>query len=347
MVVEHITSPLEVPLNSPSARHNQHHAQHHAQQHDSFESVPVQGKAPCGVMQKTVAGVFSCEGIGLHSGSDVRFTLHPAAADTGIVFLRTDIENTQEALIPALFTHVCQVTLCSKLGNSHGHTVGTVEHLMAALSGMGIDNALIKINSSEVPVMDGSSQDFVDRIKNVGTVELNKPRCMIRIKRAVTVTDEDKSCSLLPDDGCFFEADIDFKNTIIGKQSASLDLSGTDFSNFFSNARTFGLLHEVQTMHAAGLALGGSLDNAILIDGERVLNKEGLRGDDEFVRHKILDAVGDLYLAGLRIMGRYKGIKSGHALHNKLLHELFSSPDAFEIVSLAEEPELTPYAAAE
>ncbi len=318
-----------------------------AQMHDRYEAMPVKGSVPCGVMQRTVAAPFTCTGVGLHSGADVSFTLNPAPANTGIVFIRTDIENPAEASIPALFAHVCQVTLCSMIGNSYGVTVGTVEHLMAALSGMGIDNAVIKIDGPEVPVMDGSSQAFVDLINQVGTQELNAPRRMIRIKRAVTVTDGDKSCTLLPDEGCVFEADIEFNNAVIGRQSATMNLADDEFSSFVSNARTFGMLHEVQAMHAAGLALGGSLENAVVIDGEKVLNEDGLRGDDEFVRHKILDAVGDLYLAGLRIIGRYKGVKSGHALHNKLLHALFSRPDAFEIVSLSEEPELASLAAAE
>ncbi|MGC6512028.1 MAG: UDP-3-O-acyl-N-acetylglucosamine deacetylase [Parvibaculales bacterium] len=317
------------------------------QMHDRFQTVPSKGKAPCGIMQKTIAAAFECSGVGLHSGAEVSFTLNPAPANTGIVFIRTDVENTSEATIPALFAHVCQVTLCSVIGNSYGHTVGTVEHLMAALSGMGVDNAVIKIDGPEVPVMDGSSQAFVDLIQSVGTVELDEPRRMIRIKRSVTVQEDDKSCTLMPDVGCVFEADIEFSNAVIGKQSATFDLSGSDFSDYVSNARTFGMLHEVQAMHAAGLALGGSLENAVVIDGEKVLNEDGLRGEDEFVRHKILDAVGDLYLAGLRIIGRYKGVKSGHALHNKLLHALFSRPDAFEIVSLAEEPELATLAAAE
>lgn len=321
------------------------------QMHKRYVAVPVKGQAPCGIMQTTVAQPFTCSGTGLHSGADVSFTLLPAAANTGIVFIRTDIENEAEARIPALFAHVCQVTLCSVIGNSFGHQVGTVEHLMAALSGMGVDNALIEIEGSEVPAMDGSSRAFVEMISNAGSVELDAPRRMIRITRPVRVEDGDKSCELLPDEGCIFEANIDFENPLIGKQTAIMDLTTNEFCSDFAQARTFGMLEEVQAMHAAGLALGGSLDNSIVLDGKKILNKGGLRLDDEFVRHKLLDAVGDLYLAGLRIIGKYHGIKSGHALHNKLLHALFSRPDAFEIVSLSKEvshePELAALVAAE
>lgn len=318
-----------------------------AQMHQRFSTVPVDGFAPCGIMQTTIAQPFTCHGIGLHSGTDVSFTLRPALANTGIVFIRTDVKNQTEGRIPALFAHVCQVTLCSVIGNSFGHTVATVEHLMAALSGMGVDNAVIEIDGAEVPVMDGSSQAFVKMINDSGIEKLDEPRLMIRITRAIRVEDGDKSCELIPDEGCVFEANIDFDNPRIGKQTASMDLASNEFCDDFAQARTFGMLEEVQAMHAAGLGLGGSLENAIVLDGATVLNEDGLRGEDEFVRHKLLDAVGDLYLAGLRIIGKYHGNKSGHALHNKLLHALFSRPDAFEIVSLGEEPELVALAAAE
>lgn len=318
-----------------------------AQMHQRFAPVPIGELVPCGILQRTLAAPFTCSGVGLHSGADVSITLKPAPANSGVVFIRTDIKNKEEACIPALFAHVCQVTLCSVIGNSFGHTVGTVEHLMAALSGTGIDNVLIEIDGPEVPVMDGSSQAFVNMIHEVGTKKLNEPRRMIRITRPVRVEDGDKFCELLPDRGCIFEVNIDFKNPRIGKQAAIMDLAADEFCDDFAQARTFGMLEEVQAMHAAGLALGGSLENAVVLDGEDVLNEGGLRSEDEFVRHKLLDAVGDLYLAGLRIIGKYHGVKSGHALHNKLLHALFSRPDAFEIVSLAKEPQLAALAAAE
>jgi len=318
-----------------------------AQIHERFEAVPMAGFVPDGRMQTTVAGAVSCAGIGLHSGSEVSFTLRPATANTGVVFVRTDIENPEEAIIPALFPHVCQVTLCSVIGNMHGHTVGTVEHLMAALAGMGIDNVIIEIDGSEVPVMDGSSSAFVDLIEQAGIEELSMARRMIRIVRPIRVEDGDKVCELLPDDETVFEADIDFDNDVIGRQTASVTLKEGSFRTELADARTFGMLQEVQAMHAAGLALGGSLDNAVVVDGDRVLNEGGLRCPDEFVRHKLLDAVGDLYLAGLRIIGRYRGVKSGHALHNKLLHALFTQNGAFEIVTLGETPDLQVVVAAE
>jgi len=291
----------------------------------------------CGIWQTTIAQPVSCKGIGLHSGTEAHLKIRPAGADTGIVFIRTDIKNRAESIIPALFTHVCQVTLHTVIGNHFGHSVGTVEHLMAALSGMGIDHAFIEIDGPEVPVMDGSAKVFVDLLTKAGKTELARTRRMICITRPVRVEAGDHSCALLPDSSCVFEAEIDFDNPIIGKQAARIDLVNDGFSDKLAQARTFGMLEDVQSMHSAGLALGGSLKNAIVLDGDKVLNEEGLRSPDEFVLHKLLDAVGDLYLAGLRIIGRYQGVKSGHAQHNKLLHALFSRQNAFEIVSLEQE----------
>ena len=292
--------------------------------------------ARMGVWQTTLNGVVEMSGIGLHSGKQVNLTLRPAAADHGIVFVRSDIEQQDEASIPALCASVCEVTLSSKIGNAFGHKVGTVEHLMAALAFLRIDNALIEVDAAEVPIMDGSAQPFVDAINTVGTRELGMARRVLRIKKPVRVTHGDSYCEIVPDDERVFEAEIDFESGAIGRQSYALKLDDDSVDADVVNARTFCMLQQVEAMHEAGLALGGSMANAIVVDGDAVLNEDGLRSEREFVQHKLLDAVGDLYLTGLHMIGRYRGYKSGHALHNALLNALFDQPDAFEMVSLSD-----------
>lgn len=292
--------------------------------------------ARMGVWQTTLADDVTLLGIGLHSGKQVTLTMRPAAADHGIVFVRTDIEDSQQASIPALCASVCEVTLSSKIGNAFGHKVGTVEHLMAALAFLRIDNALIEVDAAEVPIMDGSAQPFVDAINQVGTREQGLARRVVRIKKPIRVQEGDSYCELLPDDERVFEAEIDFESGAIGRQAYELKLDDEAFDADVINARTFCMLQQVEAMHEAGLALGGSMDNAIVVDGDTVLNEEGLRSEREFVQHKLLDAVGDLYLTGLHMIGRYRGYKSGHALHNALLNALFNQPEAFELVSLSD-----------
>lgn len=292
--------------------------------------------ARMGVWQTTLNDVVEMSGIGLHSGKQVNLTLRPAAADHGIVFVRSDIEQQDEASIPALCASVCEVTLSSKIGNAFGHKVGTVEHLMAALAFLRIDNALIEVDAAEVPIMDGSAQPFVDAINTVGTRELGMARRVLRIKKPVRVTHGDSYCEIVPDDERVFEAEIDFESGAIGRQSYALKLDDDSVDADVVNARTFCMLQQVEAMHEAGLALGGSMANAIVVDGDAVLNEDGLRSEREFVQHKLLDAVGDLYLTGLHMIGRYRGYKSGHALHNALLNALFDQPDAFEMVSLSD-----------
>ena len=289
-----------------------------------------------GVWQTTVASSVSCAGIGLHSGSEVTFTLRPAPADTGIVFIRTDVEPAVEAYIPAVCGSVCDVTLSSKIGNKYGHVVGTVEHLLAALAGLRVDNAIIEIDGPEVPIMDGSAQPFIELIDCAGVCELPVSRRVVRIKQAIRVESSDSYCELVPDAECVFEAEIDFESGAIGRQAYEMKMDDGRFDDKVASARTFCMLAQVEAMHSAGLALGGSMDNAIVIDGDKVMNEEGLRSPSEFVQHKLLDAVGDLYLLGLHVVGRYRGYKSGHALHNKLLNALFMQPEAFEIISLAD-----------
>ena len=289
-----------------------------------------------GVWQTTVKASVSCAGIGLHSGSEVTLTLRPAPADTGIVFIRTDVEPAAEAYIPAVCGSVCDVTLSSKIGNKFGNVVGTVEHLLAALAGLRVDNAIIEIDGPEVPIMDGSAQPFIELIERAGVCELPVSRRVVRIKQAIRVENSDSYCELVPDTECVFEAEIDFESGAIGRQAYEMKMDDGRFDDKVASARTFCMLAQVEAMHSAGLALGGSMDNAIVIDGDKVMNEEGLRSPSEFVQHKLLDAVGDLYLLGLHVVGRYRGYKSGHALHNKLLNALFMQPEAFEIISLAD-----------
>ncbi len=286
-----------------------------------------------GINQTTLAESLSFSGIGLHSGAEVNVTLKPAAADVGVLFIRTDAPTVEEGLIPALFSRVCDVTLSSCISNNSGYSVGTVEHLMAALYGLGIDNAIIEIDGPEVPIMDGSSRFFVERMNAVGKSELDVARRYLRVTKPVRIEMGDAYCELLPDDRSRFEAVIDFESDFIGRQELALDLDPKSFASQLSEARTFCMHSQVEAMHRVGLALGGSMDNAIVVGDEGVMNEEGLRQQDEFVRHKILDAVGDLFLAGLPIIGCYRGFKSGHALHNKLLHALFTDSDNFELVS--------------
>ena len=287
------------------------------------------------VHQTTLARAARCKGIGLHTGRMINMTLRPAPADNGIVFVRKDMKNADDRTIPAICGRVVDGRLSSKIGNQHGCEVSTIEHVMAALAMLGIDNAFIEVNGPEVPIMDGSAAPFVTMLRRAGKVELAAPRRVLRIKKPVRVESGDAYCELLPDSETVFEAEIDFESRAIGRQSHIMKLSPANYDENVANARTFCMQAQVDAMHEAGLALGGSMDNAIVVDETRVLNEEGLRSPQEFVEHKLLDAIGDLYLLGLNLIGRYRGYKSGHALHHKLLAALYANPDAFEIVSLA------------
>ena len=278
--------------------------------------------------QRTLKSSINCTGVALHAGIKVSMTLKPAPVNTGIVFHRTDIKG-KGALIPARWDQVVDTRMCSVLGNSDGVTVGTVEHLMAALAGCRIDNAIVEINGSEVPVMDGSASPFVFLIECAGVTEQEAPRRAIRVLKPITVRDGDKVVTLTPASGFTIDFEIDFRNTAVSHQALGLALINGTFKKELARARTFGFLHEVEALWAMGLARGGSLDNAVVVSGDKVLNEDGLRYDDEFVRHKILDAVGDLYLAGAPILGHFHGFCSGHALTNRLLRELLADPDAW------------------
>ena len=278
--------------------------------------------------QRTLKSAIDCKGVALHSGSKVTMTLRPADANTGIIFRRTDVGG-RGAEIPALWNNVVDTRLCTVIGNDEGVKVSTVEHIMAALSGCGIDNALVDLNGPEVPIMDGSADPFVFLIECAGIKEQNAPQRVIRVLKPVTVTEGDCTASLTPASHFSIDIAIVYDSAVVGHQSIQLGVINGAFSNELAKARTFGFLHEVEAMRAAGLARGGSLDNAVVISGDEVMNEDGLRFDDEFVRHKALDAVGDMYLAGGLVIGAFSGERSGHALNNSLLRALFADESAW------------------
>ena len=283
------------------------------------------------VRQKTLNSRINCSGVGLHSGRRVMLTIGPAPINTGIRFKRIDPAGLG-AVIPARWDHVVDTKLCTVIGNEDSVVVSTVEHLMAAFSGLGIDNATIEIDGPEVPIMDGSADAFVFLLECAGTVEQSATRKRIRILKPISVGDERANAALTPAPCASLDFALDFANPAIGRQEKSVRLGEDAFKRELSRARTFGFAEEVELLRKAGLARGGSLDNAIVIGADRVLNREGLRYGDEFVRHKMLDAMGDLYLAGASIEGRFLGTRSGHALNNQLLRALFASPDAWVLV---------------
>lgn len=279
-------------------------------------------------MQYTIKKEAVLNGTGLHSGADVRMTLRPAPVNSGIVFVRTDVTG-RDNVIPARWDHVVDTRLCTMLGNDAGVTVGTVEHLMAALRGCGIDNVIIELDGPEVPVMDGSSEPFVALIDEAGVVAQGVPRRVIKILREVRVENDGKVARLRPADGSHFSGSIAFDHPAIGAQMREVRLLNGNFRHDIADARTFGFLAEVEMLRKNGLALGGSLANAIVLDHDGIMNPEGLRHEDEFIRHKLLDAIGDLYLAGAVIVGAYESDRPGHALNNALLRALFAAPDAW------------------
>ncbi len=283
--------------------------------------------------QQTLKSSIRCTGIGLHSGEKIAMELHPAAPNTGIVFRRTDVA-AKECEVPARYDYVGGTNLCTTLVNGHGVRVATVEHLMAALAGCELDNVVIELTGAEVPIMDGSAEPFVFLIECAGVVEQDEPRRAIQVLNPVTVRDGDRVATLEPADGFSISLGIDFDSAAIGRQYLDLELSASTFKSGICRARTFGFLHEFKALQDAGYARGGSLENAIVVDGDEIMNDGGLRFDDEFVRHKILDCVGDLYLVGGPLLGRFSGVKAGHALHYKLLCALFAEDAAWTTVSM-------------
>jgi len=307
----------------------------------SFEAQTQNAAAELLASQQTVVKTVRVDGIGLHKGTPVTLVMHPAPAGHGIVFRRVDLIDSlgaEKATIPARFDTVTETTMCTTIGNEFGASVATIEHLMAAIAGLAIDNLLIEIDGPEVPMMDGSSAAFVDALRKTGMKSLNAPRYAIRILKPVQVEDGLKVTALVPADEFSIDVAIDFTCKAIGQQRASMSLMNGQFCAELSAARTFGFRRDVDMLQSIGLALGGSLDNAIVIDeDDTIMNEEGLRYDDEFVRHKALDAVGDLALAGAPIIGRFEGSRPGHDMNNRILHALFADQDAYELVPVTKD----------
>ncbi len=284
------------------------------------------------IRQRTLKNIIRATGVGLHSGEKVYLTLRPASVDTGIVFCRTDLEPVVQ--IPARALNVGQTTLCTSL-EKDGVRVDTVEHLLSAMAGLGIDNAYVDVTAHEVPIMDGSAGPFVFLLQSAGIEEQDAPKRFIRIKKKVTVEENGVSATFLPFNGFKVTFSIDFDHPVFHglTQQASINFSSTSFVKEVSRARTFGFMKDIEYLRSQNLALGGSVDNAIVVDDYRILNEDGLRYDDEFVKHKMLDAIGDLYLLGNSLIGEFIGVKSGHAMNNKLLRALIADEAAWEVVT--------------
>jgi UDP-3-O-[3-hydroxymyristoyl] N-acetylglucosamine deacetylase len=293
------------------------------------------------IRQRTLNNMIRATGIGLHTGEKVFLTLRPAPEDTGIIFRRSDLNPVVE--IHAKAENVGDTMLSTTLMKGEVR-VSTVEHLLSAMAGLGIDNAIIDVTASEVPIMDGSASPFVFLLQSAGIKEQNKPKRFIRIKKPITVKDGDKTASFSPFNGFKVSFSIDFDHPAFNNRTlqASIDFSTTSFVKEVSRARTFGFMHEIEYLRSQGLARGGSMDNAIVVDEFQVLNEDGLRYEDEFVKHKILDAIGDLYLLGNSLIGEYVGYKSGHGLNNALLRKLIAEKDAWEIVTFENDEDEAP-----
>ncbi|NBX40974.1 MAG: UDP-3-O-acyl-N-acetylglucosamine deacetylase [Gammaproteobacteria bacterium] len=292
------------------------------------------------IRQRTLKSVTRAVGVGVHSGQRVELTLRPAAPDTGIVFRRTDLPEPVE--IPARAENVGDTMLGTSLVKGDVR-VSTVEHLLSAFAGLGIDNACVEVSAAEVPIMDGSAGPFVFLLQSAGIEEQRTPKRFIRIKKSVRIEEGDKWAQFDPFDGFKVNFEIEFNHPIFKRraQRATMDFSTTSFLKEISRARTFGFMRDLETMRARNLALGGTLENAIVLDDSKVLNEGGLRYEDEFVKHKILDAIGDLYLLGHSLIGEFSGHKSGHGLNNRLLRALLADTSAWEAV-VFEKPEDAP-----
>lgn len=293
------------------------------------------------VRQRTLKNSIQANGVGLHTGEKVYLTLHPSAPDTGVVFRRIDLNPVVE--IPAKAENVGDTMLSTTLIKD-GARVSTVEHLLSALAGMGIDNLIIDVSAPEIPIMDGSAAPFVFLLQSAGIEEQDAPKKFIKVKRPVTVEQDGKQATFKPFDGFKINFAIDFDHPVFENQTlnASIDFSSTSFVREVSRARTFGFMHEFEYLRAKGLARGGSLDNAIVVDESQILNEDGLRFEDEFVKHKILDAIGDLYLMGNSIIGEFDAHKSGHGLNNASLLALIAEKDAWEMVTFAGDTDEAP-----
>lgn len=282
--------------------------------------------------QRTLKKKISATGVGLHNGQKVTLTLRPAAIDTGIVFRRTDLPGMPE--IQATPDAVSDTRMCSAL-EKNGARVATVEHVMSALAGLGVDNVIIEVDASEIPIMDGSSGPFIFLLQSAGVVEQAAAKKFLRIKKKIEVKEEDKWVKFEPYHGFKMDFTIDFAHPVFENSSSNvkIDFADNSYIDEISRARTFGFMHEVEYLRANGLARGGSLDNAIVLDEFRVLNTDGLRYEDEFAKHKVLDAIGDLYMLGHPLLGSYTAYKSGHGLNNQLIRALLADTNAWEYVT--------------
>jgi len=292
------------------------------------------------IKQRTLKNVIRATGVGLHTGEKVYLTLRPAVPDTGIVFRRVDLDSPVD--IPAKAENVGDTRLSTTLVKDAAR-ISTVEHLLSAFAGLGIDNAYVDVSAPEVPIMDGSAGPFVFLIQSAGVEEQNIAKRFIRIKRSVEVREGDKIARFEPFNGFKVSFGIDFDHPAMASDSrqSEIDFSSTSFVKEVSRARTFGFLRDIEMLRERGLALGGSMDNAIVVDDFRVINEDGLRYEDEFVKHKILDAIGDLYLLGHSLIGAFSGYKSGHELNNRLLKALIAQPEAWEEITF-DDAELAP-----
>jgi len=280
--------------------------------------------------QQTIKESISFSGIGLHSGKQVEMKLVPAEVDHGVKFIRIDKKTNN--VINAVWSNVSETVLSTTISNQSGIKISTIEHLMSALSGLHIDNLIIYINASEVPIMDGSSKPFVDFIENIGIKVQNKKRKLLNVKKTIEVKKDNSSVKIIPNNQFSIDFEIDFPSQLVSKQSCQLQLINGNYKTDVAAARTFGFEKDVEYLRSNGLALGGSLENAVVVGENEILNKDGLRYSDEFVRHKILDSIGDLYLAGSPIIGYFFGNKSGHHLNNQLLRKLFSDESNYEYI---------------
>ncbi|MCL1078916.1 UDP-3-O-acyl-N-acetylglucosamine deacetylase [Parashewanella spongiae] len=292
------------------------------------------------IFQRTIQKMVKTTGVGLHSGNKVTLAIKPAPVNSGIVFIRTDLEPT--VAITAKAEQVRETMLCTVLANDDGVKVATIEHLFAALAGLGIDNAIIEVDAPEIPIMDGSASPFVFLLQSAGVAQQSLPKKYLRIKKTIKVEDGDKWAMLKPYQGFKIDFKIDFSHPEIARsqQHMIMDFSTAGFIKDISRARTFGFMRDIEYLRANDLALGGSMENAIVLDEYKVLNPDGLRYDDEFLKHKILDAFGDLYVAGNAIVGEFSAFKTGHALNNKLVRALLAEQEAWELISYENEADV-------
>jgi UDP-3-O-[3-hydroxymyristoyl] N-acetylglucosamine deacetylase len=283
-------------------------------------------------VQNTLLKPITCKGVGVHNGKEVTLKILPAKEDTGVLFIRTDLKKDNQIL--AHYANVIDTKMCTIIANEHGARVSTIEHLMSALWGCGIDNAIIEVDADEVPIMDGSSAPFVALIEANGIAAQSRPRKIIEILKPIRIEHEGKTIEIQPSKDFEVNFTIDFDHQAIGQQEYNYSEKNSSYNHKISRARTFGFAFEVEYLKKLGLAQGASLDNAVGIDENGVMNKEGLRYYNEFARHKVLDCIGDLYLACMRIKGKVDAFKAGHALNNLLLRKLFANPDCYRILEM-------------